>query len=158
MQTPDDLDRRLAHYAAGLRTELDLLERLSGLASLEHQVSADGQLDRLPAITEARELALSALVEIETWLGPARADIAARLPLVRTRPEFDFISSLHREAGRLVADIVATDRQTLVALRKAASLRRHATQALDAGEATLAAYRRVVAPASAVAELVDQRG
>jgi hypothetical protein len=46
----------------------------------------------------------------------------------------------------------------MAALRDAEAARRFAAQAIDAGETTLAAYRRVVAPPPASAAIVDERG
>ena len=46
----------------------------------------------------------------------------------------------------------------MAALRDAEAARRLASQALEAGEHTLAAYRRVVSPDFTVPSLVDKRG
>ena len=46
----------------------------------------------------------------------------------------------------------------MAALREAEVARREATQAIEAGETTLNAYRRVINPSLSVPSLVDRRG
>ena len=48
--------------------------------------------------------------------------------------------------------------QTMAALKEAEAARRFAAQTIDAGESTLAAYRRVIAPPPTSAAIVDERG
>ena len=58
----------------------------------------------------------------------------------------------------MVAKILGEDRTTLDALADAERARRLAAQTIEAGEATLAAYRRVILPSPGSAGLVSRRG
>jgi len=53
---------------------------------------------------------------------------------------------------------VAVDQDSVQALKNAEQARHIAAQALEQGESTLAAYRRVVTPTLASATLVNRRG
>ena len=61
-------------------------------------------------------------------------------------------------AAALVSRIISADQETMAALREAEVARREATQAIEAGETTLNAYRRVINPSLSVPSLVDRRG
>ena len=73
-------------------------------------------------------------------------------------PGYQDVAARHREAAHLVNDILAVDQQSLSALADAELARRSAMASLERGEATLAAYRRVLAPPVASATLFDRRG
>ena len=63
-----------------------------------------------------------------------------------------------RPRATRVAEILDVDRKTLDVLAIARGDRQARLEQLDAGGATLAAYRRVITPDTASAELFDQRG
>ncbi len=63
----------------------------------------------------------------------------------------------HRQAMDLVTRIVNTDQASLQSLTAAELARRDAVRAIERGETTLAAYRKVVTLAAG-ATLVDRRG
>jgi hypothetical protein len=65
---------------------------------------------------------------------------------------------MHREAAALANAILAADRHSVEALHEAEHARRAAAQALEQGESTLAAYRRVVSPPLSSPALVNKRG
>jgi len=64
---------------------------------------------------------------------------------------------LHREAIALVSGILKTDEESVEALAAAELARRETARAIEQGETTLAAYRRVMT-ALPGATLVDRRG
>jgi hypothetical protein len=156
--TAEELAQSLTTYGAGLQAELALLHQLEGLALAQHEASAANDLDRLTAIGDERTRLMTALVRIEADLKPVREIIAAHLSVVRHLPFFEDTLVRHRQAGDLVARILDSDRQLLTQLQAAEQARREAAQAIEAGEVTLAAYRRVIAPSVASVGLLDRRG
>lgn len=139
--TPHELEGVLVEYRAGLDAELALLRRF----------------ELVPGLDE-REGLMASLVSIEHHLRPLRDVLAAQRDALRALPMFPAVAALHREAGDLVARIVATDEEALAALREAERARRSEASAVERGEATLAAYRRVVAPHHEGARIVSRRG
>jgi hypothetical protein len=89
---------------------------------------------------------------------PLRDTIAQRIEDARRLPGFDALVRLHREAEGLVTAIQLADRTVLHDLETAGVARREALLALETGEATLAAYRKVLAPTPGSATIVDQHG
>jgi hypothetical protein len=156
--TDDQLAQALAAYAAGLDAETALLERLHALSSAQRDASAGNDLDALNTVADERDRLLATLVQLEHDLKPTRQVIALHRVQATRLPQFGSVSTRHRAAAELVAAIMASDEQTLAALRQAESARRFAAQAIEAGEHTLAAYRRVVTPALSSASLLDRRG
>lgn len=152
------LGRTLHDYGAGLRAELSLLDQVAELSRQQRQASLDGRLDLLARIAEERDLLASSLVDLEHRLKPLRALLAEHVTPLAALPSFQEVSQLHRDAAALVSAIMETDGGTLTALRSAEDVRRVAAHALEAGEATLAAYRRALTPAASTAGLVDQVG
>jgi hypothetical protein len=156
--THADLRAALAEYRQGLDAELGLLNQLTALACDQHQASDGDDYPALTAVSERRDDLMRALLEIEAQLRPVRACIAGQAEEARRVDGFDEIARLHREAENLVATILTSDRSTLLALQAAERARRTASQAIEAGEATLAAYRKVIAPPLAPAGLVSRHG
>lgn len=154
----DRLGPSLHDYGAGLRAELSLLRQVAELSTRQRQASRDGLLELLGPISEERERLATTLIELEHELKPLRALLADHVTALGPLPAFQEVSQLHREAATLVSAIMATDSDTLGALQSAEDVRRLAAHALEAGEATLAAYRRAVAPGIGTAGLVDQVG
>ena len=98
------------------------------------------------------------LVSIEHTLKPLRAQLADARTTLKDDAAFQAVVALHQRAADLVARIVTTDNQSLQALKDAEDARRFAAEAMDKGESTLAAYRRVVAPPLDGARIVNRRG
>ncbi len=156
--TDDELAQALAAYAAGLEAETTLLDRLHALSAAQREASARNDLSALNAVADERDGLLATLVRLEHDLKPTRQAIALNRARAARLPQFASVSARHRAAAELVAAIMAFDEETLAALRQAESARRFAAQAIEAGEHTLAAYRRVVTPALSSASLLDRRG
>jgi hypothetical protein len=95
---------------------------------------------------------------LEATVGPMRERIAGTLEAARVLPGFGSVNALHREAERLFAALRDKDAETAASLRELDDAGRSDAQRLEAGELTLAAYKRVVAPPPSSAELVDRRG
>jgi hypothetical protein len=152
------LAQAITAYAAGLDAELDLLGHLESLSARQRDATASGDVEALNACSDERLRLTSALVALEQDLKPLRGQLADHGRQAAQLPGFSALVVRHQEAARRVAGIVSSDERTMAALRDAEAARRFAAQTIDAGEATLAAYRRVVAPPPASAAIVDERG
>jgi hypothetical protein len=151
-------DSPLPQYRAGLEAELALLCRLERLAARQREAATSGDSESLVEVTAARERVVAALLAIEAELRPLRLVIAAQKDQLEGDPHFSSVAALHRDAAARVASVLASDRESLDALRAGEAARRDAARAVEQGESTLAAYRRVVTPATVAATLVDRRG
>lgn len=145
-------------YGAGLEAELSLLKQLRGLADLQRDAIEDNALDRLRQIADERDRLMAGLVAIEAEIVPLRQALCEDRRIAQSLDGFRELVALHQAAGDLVRTILSSDVETVRALRDAELARRFATQLVDSGELTLAAYKRVIAPPLASAGLVDTRG
>jgi hypothetical protein len=152
------LDDALAAYAAGLAAEIEILRKVDGLAREQREAWARNQLAGLGALATRRAQLMTELAGAEDRIAPFRDHILARLAVAREVPAFAAAEARSQEAQALVRQLVENDRSFLSDLEGTLEERRREVQTLDAGGATLAAYRRVVLPAPASAKLVDQRG
>jgi hypothetical protein len=148
----------VAHYRAGLEAEMALLQHLDNLSEQQRQATLDGDFDALSALDDVRDGALASLVTIEHQLKPLRQRLFENRERLAGNAEFEAVVIAHREAAALVTTILVSDRTSLDALKDAELVRRTAAAAMEKGESTLAAYRRVIAPGASNATLVDTRG
>lgn len=148
----------IEQYRTGLEAELSLLDRLRDIATRQRIASENADFEALGIAGEQRDDIMSALVTIEHELKPIRLSLHARRDELDGEIEFEAVAALHRHAGQRVADILAGDEKALAALKDAERARRFAAKAIEQGESTLAAYRRVVAPAPSHATLFNRRG
>jgi hypothetical protein len=156
--TLDEIAAALPDYTAGIEAELALLRQLRQLAYAQHDASRTRDLGDVNRAGDARERIMAALVSLEHELKPIRLAIAAQKDDAERLPGFASISALHRTAADLVGEILQADRNTLAELRSAEIARRTSAQAVETGEATLAAYRRVLTPVLGSAGLINRRG
>lgn len=154
----DGLDQVLSTYSAGLDGEIALLNHLEQLAARLREATAANDLEGLTRLTDERTRLLQGLVALEHDLKPLRARLVAEKTSTGRLAGFDAVAARHREAASLVAGILTTDQRTMESLKEAEQARRFAAQTIEAGETTLAAYRRVVAPRPTAAAIVDERG
>jgi hypothetical protein len=155
--TDTDLAALIAQYRAGLGAEITLLYRLEALADYQKAASEAGDLDALQRATDEREQTMSSLIGIEQELAVVRHTLSRAQDEARHLPGFEEAVELHRSAAALATRILSTDDESLRALASAEISRRETARALDHGEATLAAYRRALTPASG-ANLISRRG
>jgi hypothetical protein len=153
-----DLATTLADYRTGLDAELQLLHQLETLATRQRDLPHPPGADDLTALGLERERQLAALLALETQLQPLRQRLLSSLPEARELPGFAGVAERHKRAGDLVALIMRLDRESLDILQKADQDRRAAAQSLETGEATLAAYRRILQQPQPSAGLFTQRG
>ena len=156
--TPEPLDHLIAVYGAGLDTEVALLGRLSALSSALDAAATERDVASVESLTDERGRVMATLLAVEHELHPTRQQLWERRHEAAPLPAFQAVAATHRRASDLVGAIMSSDRQVMEALRTAETARREAAQDLEVGETTLAAYRRVVAPAVAAASLMDRRG
>ncbi len=152
------LDDALAAYAAGLDSELALLRQVEALAAEQHDRITGSAFEEVASIADRRATLMADLAELERQLHPVRAQIVGNLPAARAAAGFGAASARHRTAEALVARIMAADRALVDQLQAALADRRELAHVLEAGGATLAAYRRVIAPGVGSASLVDRLG
>ena len=107
---------------------------------------------------EERERVLAGLVAIEHQIRGIRTVLAEHRSRVASLEGFARVAALHRTASGLVRAIVASDDETMAALKEAELARRLTAAAIELGENTLAAYRRVIAPPLTAASLLDRHG
>ena len=153
-----DLATALADYRTGMDAELQALAQLESIATRQHALPHPPPAEALASLGLERERHLAALTGLEQQLQPLRALVAAHLELARTLPGFTGVAERHRRAGEYVATIMRLDSESLEALQRADQERRAAAHDLEAGEATLAAYRRVLQQPQPSAGLFNQRG
>lgn len=156
--TRDALPQLVAQYRAGLDAEMTLLHRLESLAAQQRETSEQGDLEALSAVSDQRDHVMAGLVRIEHELKPIRLALLEHRESLEALSEFQDVATLHQSAAQLIERIVAEDRSSLEALKKAEQARRFAAQAIEQGESTLAAYRRVVAPQVPGASLLNRKG
>ena len=156
--TAADLPQLVAHYRAGLEAEMTLLHRLEALAVQQRETSEQGDLEALAAVSDQRDRVMAGLVRIEHELKPVRTSLLEFRRVLDEIVEFQDVATLHQTAAALIERIVSQDRGSLEALKQAEQARRFAAQALEQGESTLAAYRRVVSPPLSGAGLVNRKG
>jgi len=154
----DTLREALADYGRGLRAEIALLRQIEGLSGAQREASVSGDLPRLGQISSERDRLTQALVTLEAQVRPVRTALSDHLAQARRLSGFLELVALHRQAEQLVTAILAEDHATQAALQDAEHARRLAAQTIEVGEATLAAYRRVLSPAPGSAGLIDERG
>ena len=148
----------IVSYASGLDAELDLLSHLELLSARQREATISGSVDDLTACSDERERLTAALIALEQDLKPIRALLADNAHAAARLPGFPALVARHHSAARRVSALVDADAQTMAALKEAEAARRFAAQTIDAGESTLAAYRRVIAPPPTSAAIVDERG
>ncbi|BCS33508.1 hypothetical protein TBR22_A27350 [Luteitalea sp. TBR-22] len=153
-----DLATVLADYRTGLDAELALLAQLHDVARRQHALPASPTPEALTALALEREHLLATLAGLEQQVLPLRTQLAAQVHAVRQMPGYAGVAERHQRATALVNDITQLDDESLQVLQRADADRRAATQSLEAGEATLAAYRRILQQPQAPAGLFTQRG
>lgn len=144
-------------YRAGLEAEIVILRRLEHTAARQREASAAQDLGALNRAADDRDGLMAALVNIEGQLRAVRQTLSASREEARHLPGYAEAVQLHSEAISLVSGILSTDGESLEVLANAELARRDAARAMEQGETTLAAYRRVMT-ALPGATLVDRRG
>jgi hypothetical protein len=155
---PDELQQAVDEYGRGLDAEIALLQQIERVSEAQRAATAANELSDLRSVSEHRAGLMLSLVSLEAQVRPVRARLAGKLPLLWRLDGFEALAARHRQAEELVHRILSGDHATLEALQDAERARRLAAQVIETGEATLAAYRKVISPPPASAGLVSERG
>lgn len=158
MTTPAALDSALASYSAGIDAEMELLRELQQMSDRQKAASAGDDLESLRQLGEARARVMEALLNLDAELLPFRGLVTAHLDLARTRPGFEGAARRHQVARELVGAILECDATTVARITEDAATRRDLAHTLEVGGATLAAYRRIIAPPPTQASIFQDRG
>ena len=156
--TSEPLASLLEEYEAGLHAELQLLAELEALALRQRDTTLARDYDAFNREAETRERVTRGLLTIEAGLRPVRERLAARRDEASTLPHYGRVLARHQAAEALVTRILGMDRESLKVMTEAESARKLALAGIEHGEMTLAAYRRVLAPAVSSATLFNTRG
>lgn len=156
--TPQELADAVEQYRSGLETAVSLLHRLVSVASRQKERTTARDFDRLAAEADIRDEITRALVAIEPSLREVKMALASDPNAASRLPGYEEVIALRQTASDLVAQILKTDEESMHALADAELARRAALASLECGEATLAAYRRVLNPPLAGASLLNLRG
>jgi hypothetical protein len=148
----------LDQYRAGLETGVRLLRQLHAVAGRQKEGTERRDFDHLARESDERARLTQALVAIEPGLREIRAVLDTAENELASMPAYGEVLKLRQAAADLVSSILATDEESMRALADAELARRAAMSSLECGEATLAAYRRVLTPPMASASLFDRRG
>jgi hypothetical protein len=147
----------IEQYRAGLEAEIVILRRLEQTAARQREAGAAQDLHALNRAADDRDSLMAALVNIEGQLRVVRQTLSRSRDEAKHVPGYPEAVRLHREAIALVSGILKTDEESVEALAAAELARRETARAIEQGETTLAAYRRVMT-ALPGATLVDRRG
>jgi hypothetical protein len=156
VSTPD-LPTIIEQYRLGLDAEMALLQRLRKIADRQRDTTAAQDIDALQRAADERETLMSGLMAVEQQIRGSREELVRARDEVRRLPGFGHVVALHETVAGIVKNILETDGDSIRALEQIVEARRIAAQAAEQGEATLAAYGRVIAFPPA-ATLVDRRG
>ena len=152
------LQDAIAQYRAGLETGVALLRQLKEVAARQQDGSEKRDFVRLAADSDERDRLTRSLVAIEPGLREVRAIVLAHHEAAKDLPGYQALLELREAAADLVGIILKTDESSMQSLSNAELARRAAATSLEQGEATLAAYRRVLTPPVGSASLLDIRG
>lgn len=147
----------ITQYRAGLEAEVAILLKLQQTAAQQREASAAQDLAAFHRFTDERDSLMTSLVNVESQLREVRQTLSQRKKEVAPLPDYREAVELHQRAIALVSQILDTDAESTEALAKAELVRRDTARALEQGETTLTAYRRVMTTPAGGA-LVDKRG
>ena len=156
MTTPD-LEALIEQYRAGLDAEMVLLYRLEQLSTQQGDAAATHDLATLNQVADMRDRLTNGLVSIEEGLRDVRRRLGEVRDEAKQCPGYEEAVARHQEAIGLVSKILGSDNASLESLASAELVRRDSLRAVEQGETTLSAYRKVVS-LSAGATLVNRRG
>jgi hypothetical protein len=151
------LSTLLAQYQAGLEAEMVILHKLQATSGLQREAATAHYIAALNRASDERDTLMASLVNIEDQIREVRKTLTARRKEARPLPGYRDAVELQSRALTLVSQILKTDEESSEALAQAELARRDAARAVEQGETTLSAYRRVMS-APAGATLVDRRG
>jgi hypothetical protein len=151
-------DEVVLAYSTGLDAQMVILEQVEALAAEQRAVWSRNELLPLGALATRRAALMHELAAVEARLVPLHDRLRSDLERALRTPGYGVAENRRQEARTLIHRLMAADRRFLADLETSLESRRRESHNIDTGNATLAAYRRVVVPAVASAGLFDQRG
>jgi hypothetical protein len=151
-------DEVVLAYRAGLDAEVALLHQVEALAAEQRAVLGRDELLPLGALATRRAAVMHELAAVEARMAPLRDRLRSDPERALRTPGYGAAEARREEARTLIHRLLAADRTLLTDLETLLASRRQESHDLDTGNATLAAYRRVVVPTVDSAGLFDQRG
>jgi hypothetical protein len=151
-------DEVVAAYAAGLDAEMVLLRQVEALAAEQRAAWSRDELLPLGSLATRRAALMHELAAVEARIAPLHDRLRADLERALRTPGYGTADAKRQDVRLQIHRLMAADRAFLTDLESSLDSLRREAHALDTGNATLAAYRRVVVPAVASANLFDQRG
>ena len=147
----------LAQYRSGLDAQMVLLRRLQIASAKQRDAAAVQDFDLLHVASDERDGLMTGLVTIENQIREVRATLKNRRKEAQALPGYREAVELHADALALSQAILKIDDEATEALQQAELVRREAAKAVEQGETTLSAYRRVMTGPGG-AKLVDRHG
>jgi len=156
--TPQEIADALDQYRAGLETAVSLLKQLREVALRQHAGTQQRDFAALAADSDTRDRLTGAIVAIEPGMREVRAALAGEHVSLKGMPDYQDVIALRQVAADLVSSILETDKASMQSLADAELARKAAMVGIEAGETTLAAYRRVLSPPVGAASVLNLRG
>ena len=153
-----ELASALEQYRAGLEAQIALLRQLHAVAGRQRDGTATRDFEQLAIESDARDRLTRSLVNIEQGLRTIRESLIRGRADILSLPAYREAMALRQTAADVVAEILATDQESMKALSDAELARRAAVSSLERGETTLAAYRKIIAPPVSGSTLFNRRG
>lgn len=154
--TPDLADT-LAAYRHGLEAQIHLLETLADIAARQRDACLRVDAAALADACIERDRVMEMLFGLEAVQRPQRDRIVEALPAARRLDLFETVSRLHRRAEACLAELDRRDAATRAQIEQSDMARRASATALETGETTLAAYRKILSVESR-SSILNSRG
>ena len=151
-------DELVVAYTAGLDAQMAILAQVEGLATEQRATWSRNELLPLGGLATRRAALMHELAAVEARIAPLYDRLRADLERALRTPGYGVAEARRQEARGLIYRLMAADRKLLTDLETSLESRRRESHTIDTGNATLAAYRRVVVPTLGSAGLFDQRG
>jgi len=151
-------DELVVAYTAGLDAQMAILAQVEELATEQRATWSRNELLPLGGLATRRAALMHELAAVEARIAPLYDRLRADLERALRTPGYGVAEARRQEARGLIYRLMAADRKLLTDLETSLESRRRESHTIDTGNATLAAYRRVVVPTLGSAGLFDQRG
>src|SRR5829696_6737725 len=140
-------------YTAGLDAQMAILAQVEGLATEQRATWSRNELLPLGGLATRRAALMHELTAIEARIAPLHDRLRTDLERALRTPGYGVAEARRQQARAHIDRLMAADRTLLTDIETSLESRRRESHDIDTGNATLAAYRRVVVPAFASAGL-----
>ena len=139
-------DELVVAYTAGLDAQMAILAQVEELATEQRATWSRNELLPLGGLATRRAALMHELAAVEARIAPLYDRLRADLERALRTPGYGVAEARRQEARGLIYRLMAADRKLLTDLETSLESRRRESHTIDTGNATLAAYRRVVVP------------